>query len=45
MNTFRTTVLLAVLTALLVWAGDLMGGQQGALIALIFAGSINFFSY
>src|ERR671922_2143844 len=45
MNTFRTTILLAVLTALLVWAGDLMGGRQGALIALIFAGAINFFSY
>src|SRR5919109_2775164 len=45
MNTFRTTVLLAVLTALLVWAGDLMGGRQGALIALIFAGAMNFFSY
>src|SRR2546430_8092950 len=45
MNTFRTTVLLAVLTALLVWAGDLMGGRQGALIALIFAGGMNFFSY
>src|SRR5437867_917726 len=45
MNTFRTTVLLAVLTALLVWAGDLMGGRQGALIVLIFAGGMNFFSY
>ena len=45
MNTFRTTVLLAVLTGLLVWAGDLMGGRQGALIALIFAGGMNFFSY
>jgi heat shock protein HtpX len=45
MNTFRTTILLAVLTALLVWAGDLLGGQQGALIALIFAGVMNFFSY
>jgi heat shock protein HtpX len=45
MNTFRTTVLLAVLTALLVWAGDLMGGRQGAVIALIFAGGMNFFSY
>src|SRR5438034_1122346 len=45
MNTFRTTVLLAVLTALVVWAGDLMGGRQGALIALMFAGGMNFFSY
>lgn len=45
MNTLRTTILLAVLTALLVWAGDLIGGRQGAVIALIFAGAMNFFSY
>jgi len=45
MNGLRTTILLAVLTALLVWAGDLLGGRQGALIALIFAGGMNFFSY
>jgi heat shock protein HtpX len=44
-NALRTTVLLAVLTALLVWAGDLIGGRQGALVALIFAGVMNFFSY
>lgn len=45
MNTFRTTILLAVLTALLVWAGDLIGGRQGAVLALILAGGMNFFSY
>ncbi|HUK42410.1 MAG TPA: zinc metalloprotease HtpX [Candidatus Acidoferrales bacterium] len=45
MNTVRTTILLAVLTALLVWAGDLLGGRQGALLALILAGGMNFFSY
>jgi heat shock protein HtpX len=45
MNQFRTLILLAVLTALLVWAGDLLGGRQGALIALILAGAVNFFSY
>ena len=45
MNGFRTTILLALLTALLVWAGDLMGGRQGAVIALIMAGAMNFFSY
>jgi heat shock protein HtpX len=44
-NTFRTTILLAALTALLVWAGDLLGGRQGAIIALIIAGAMNFFSY
>jgi heat shock protein HtpX len=45
MNGLRTMILLAVLTALLVWAGDLMGGRQGAVIALVLAGGMNFFSY
>lgn len=45
MNAFRTTILLAVLTALLVWAGDLIGGRQGAIFALVIAGGMNFFSY
>lgn len=45
MNTLRTTILLAVLTALLVWAGDLIGGRQGAILALVLAGGMNFFSY
>jgi len=45
MNTFRTTILLAVLTALLVWIGDMFGGRQGAILALVLAGGMNFFSY
>lgn len=45
MNGFRTVVLLAVLTALLVWLGGMFGGRQGAIIALIFAGAMNFASY
>jgi heat shock protein HtpX len=45
MNTFRTTILLAVLTALLIWIGDMLGGRQGAIIALLIAGGMNFFSY
>ena len=45
MNTLRTTILLAVLTALLVWIGDMFGGRQGAIMALILAGGMNFFSY
>jgi hypothetical protein len=31
MNALRTTILLAVLTALLVWIGDMLGGRQGAI--------------
>lgn len=45
MNTLRTTILLAVLTALVVWVGDMLGGLQGAIIALVLAGGMNFFSY
>ncbi len=45
MNYLKTAVLLAVLTALLVFFGGLMGGRQGAVIALLFAGVMNFVSY
>lgn len=45
MNVFRTFVLMAVLTLLLVWAGGMIGGQSGALIALAFAGIMNLGSY
>jgi heat shock protein HtpX len=45
MNGFRTTILLAALTALVVWIGQMLGGSQGAIMALIMAGAMNFFSY
>lgn|SRR5262245_39282374 len=45
MNGFRTTVLLAALTALVVWIGHMVGGPNGAVMALIMAGAMNFFSY
>jgi heat shock protein HtpX len=45
MNVFRTFVLMAVLTLLLVWAGGQLGGQNGALMALVFAGVMNLGSY
>ena len=45
MNYFKTAMLLAVLTALLVFFGDAMGGRQGAVTALVFAGFINFISF
>ena len=45
MNGFRTAILLAVLTALLVWLGDLFGGRQGAIMAFVIAGAMNFISY
>ena len=44
-NWFKTTLLLGVLTALIVWIGHLFGGQQGMIIAFILAMGMNFFSY
>ncbi len=44
MNAMKTTILLAALTGILVLFGDMMGGPQGASMALIFAGVMNFAS-
>ncbi|MFI5143851.1 MAG: protease HtpX, partial [Thermoanaerobaculales bacterium] len=44
-NWLKTTVLLALLTGLLLWLGDLLGGQQGLVMALVFAGALNFAAY
>ena len=44
-NQIRTTILLAIMTALILWVGQLLGGRQGMMIALIFAAGMNFFSY
>ena len=44
-NWFKTTLLLGVLTALIVWIGNLLGGQQGMIFAFILAIAMNFFSY
>ena len=45
MNYLRTAILLAGLTALFMGVGFLIGGQTGALIALLFAGGMNLFAY
>jgi heat shock protein HtpX len=45
MNTARTFLLMAVLTVLLVLAGNLIGGQGGMMIAFLFAIVMNFGSY
>lgn len=45
MNTLKTTILLASLTGLLVVFGNLLGGSQGATMALVIAGVMNFASY
>ena len=44
-NVFKTGLLLAVLTAMLVLAGGAIGGQRGMLMAFFFALAMNFFSY
>ncbi len=44
-NALKTTLLLGALTGLLVGLGYLIGGPNLALMALIFAGVMNFFAY
>jgi heat shock protein HtpX len=44
-NNTKTVVLLGLLTALIVWLGGMIGGQQGMLLALVFAAIMNFGSY
>ena len=44
-NHIKTTILLAILTAFILWIGHLIGGHQGVIIALILAAGMNFFSY
>jgi heat shock protein HtpX len=45
MNYLRTAILLAGLTALFMGVGYLIGGESGALIALVFAAGMNLISY
>src|SRR3954447_16349832 len=44
-NTFKTAFLLSALTLLLMFVGRVFGGQNGMLLALIFAAVLNFVSY
>ena len=45
MNTFKTGILLAGLTALFMGVGYLIGGSGGLLIAFLIAGGINLYTY
>jgi len=44
-NTLKTTALLAALTILFIVIGGMVGGEQGMVIAFLFAGVMNFASY
>ncbi len=44
-NLFKTAILMAAITALFVVIGNLLGGQTGMMLALLFALGMNFFSY
>lgn len=45
MNTFKTTILLALLTGLLIAVGGAFGGSNGAMIMLVISLGMNFFAY
>src|SRR6266849_1894796 len=44
-NTFKTAFLLTALTLLLLFIGQMLGGQNGMLLALVVAALLNFVSY
>ena len=45
MNSIKTVMLLGALTGLFLFIGAMAGGRQGMLLALLFAGLMNFVSY
>jgi heat shock protein HtpX len=45
MNTFKTALLLTVLTLCLIFLGQHYGGRNGMILAFLFAAGMNFFSY
>ncbi len=45
MNTFKTALLLTVLTLCLMFVGEHYGGRNGMILAFVFAAGMNFFSY
>jgi heat shock protein HtpX len=44
-NQLKTVFLLGALTAIIIWAGQALGGTDGMITALIIAAAMNFFSY
>jgi heat shock protein HtpX len=44
-NVLKTTLLLGLLTAIILWFGEFLGGSQGLMVAFVFAIVMNFGSY
>jgi heat shock protein HtpX len=44
-NMLKTTLLLGLLTAIIMWFGEFLGGSQGLMVAFVFAIVMNFGSY
>lgn len=45
MNSVKTVLLLGLLSGLLLWGGELIGGKNGLYLGLLLAVGMNFFSY
>ncbi len=45
MNAVKTVLLLGLLSGILLWGGELIGGRNGLVIGLLLAVGMNFFSY
>jgi heat shock protein HtpX len=45
MNAVKTVLLLGILSGILLWGGELIGGRNGLTIGLLLAIGMNFFSY
>lgn len=45
MNSVKTVLLLGLLSGLLLWGGELIGGRNGLYLGLLLAVGMNFFSY
>jgi heat shock protein HtpX len=44
-NALKTTLLLGLMTGLILWVGDVVGGRDGLMMAFVFAAVMNFGSY
>lgn len=44
-NMLKTTLLLGLLTGIILWFGQFLGGSQGLMVAFVFAAVMNFGSY